>query len=942
MDPGASAQLFGRAGLIGVGNTRQTQRDFASLMGKTIADSGMFARSEQVMEGMVGQLERIASTQGRTASAGEMQSISAILGDLLKSPALRGGGAESVMGVAQRLGNGSDLAMAMMAYEGVTGGDLGKTLEIAYSDAMTPIGQLRGFEGTGITDTRADYMVRNVRRLSQGTGLDEGQFAANYFGVNPELYRQYAQTFDGKRLAEDDSGFRSWMGQMGLDPNQVNMGGIGTLADIYKNQGAAPGSAHINRLVSLAEEYRTNGQLKDQPELLEALNKASDPQQLQAVMAKIVGTVGAPKTEADLARQAQADLTTALGQVGEAINKLIPAIQNDLAPWVKKAAEYLRDIIDFFTADTEKQAAIKDQRQRDNRTMENWRELGWVDNEGHQTEQFGSDPWARDQYERIARERGIRRPATPTGTGAAADGTSVPNGQQPAYKSWNVAPPQAGNSGVTGSSATLAAQAALDPNAPGRNVLLDMIAAPESGGHYNAMYKAAGQTDIDLTGMTMDEIDALQTRMINERGGSAIGRYQYVQDTLRGLRKDMGIGGSEKFTPELQDRLATESMRRRGLLDWEAGTLPDADFQFNLSQEWAGLPKDASGLSYHHGFNGNRANLSHGRMQGYFSDARAARSATSAAPAAPVAAEPAVAPAPPVAAEPAVAPAPPVAAEPATAPAAPVAAEPALAPAPPVQPGTEGALASGRQQTWNNGQPIGWHGDVMDPRYSADNIGKMAQELGILRDEAYNRLEAEDLKNPNNLVPKATDQGVTATPSTTVSDTPAQGAPNAPEVPQHAQDLAVLAPRLGDNGPRQQVLPTTTINSEEAKAGLTPEQRARLDETLKAAEARDAAAKAAGKPAYDGIRDFGNRNGMGAMPDPMASPPPTPDPVVSMTNPTAANARVDGQVSVNINVAKDGKPVSESFRALSFGEPRVPGSGGTMPKNNRVEWSNTV
>ncbi len=808
------------------------------------------------------------------------------------------------MGVAERLGNGSDLGMAMMAYEEITGGDLGKTLEIAYADPMTPIGELPGFENTGITDTRSDYWVRLVRRLAAGSGLDEGQFAANYYNIPPELYRQYAKTFDGKRLAEEDNGFRAWMGQMGLDPNQVNMGGIGTLADIYQNQGAAPGSTHINRLVALAEEYRTNDQLKDQPELLKALNEANDPQQLQAVMAKIVGTVGAPKTEADLARQAQADLTTALGRVGDAINKLIPPIQEDLTPAVQKAAEYLSDIIDFFTADTEEQAAIKEQRRRDNNALANWRELGWIDEEGRQTVQFGSDPYARDQYERIARERGIARPDTPPGAAAGGNGVLLDDGQQPAYKRWNVAPPQAGNSGVTGSAAAVATQAALDPNAPGRNVLLDMIAAPESGGHYNAMYQEADQTDIDLTNMTMDEIDALQTQMIRERGGSAIGRYQYLQSTLRGLRTDMGIGGNEKFTPEMQDRLATESMRRRGLLDWEAGTLPDQDFQFNLSQEWAGLPKDASGLSFHHGFNGNRANLSHGRMQKYFADARASRSTTSAAPPAPVAAEPAV------------------------------------TLAPPVQPGTEGALASGRQPTWNNGQPIGWHGDVMDPRYSADNIGRMAQEWGISRDDAYNRLEAEDPKNPNNLVPKATDQGVTATPTTTVSDTPAQGAPNAPEVPKHAQDLAVLAPRLGDNGPRQQVLPTTTINPEETKAGMTPEQRARLDETLKAAEARDAAAKAAGKPAYDGIRDFGQREGV--RPDPPATPPPTPEPVITMVNPATPNPRVDGQVNVNINVAKDGKPVSETFRALSFSEPRVPGSGGTMPKNNRVEWSNTV
>ncbi|NCU21254.1 hypothetical protein EOM89_11145, partial [Candidatus Falkowbacteria bacterium] len=204
LDPNASAQMFGRAGLIGVGNSRQSQRDFAQLMGKTIADSGMFARSEQVMEGMVGQLERIASTQGRSASTAEMQNFGTILGELLKNPALRGGGADSIMGVAQRLGGGGDLAMAMMAYGGLAGGDLGKVIEIANSDAMTPIGQLKGFEGSGITDTRADYMVRLVRNLSRGTGLDEGQFAAMQFGVNPELYRQYAGVFDGKNRLQGD------------------------------------------------------------------------------------------------------------------------------------------------------------------------------------------------------------------------------------------------------------------------------------------------------------------------------------------------------------------------------------------------------------------------------------------------------------------------------------------------------------------------------------------------------------------------------------------------------------------------------------------------------------------------------------------------------------------------------------------------------------------
>jgi hypothetical protein len=71
-------------------------------------------------------------------------------------------------------------------------------------------------------------------------------------------------------------------------------------------------------------------------------------------------------------------------------------------------------------------------------------------------------------------------------------------------------------------------------------------------------------------------------------------------------------------------------------------------------------------------------------------------------------------------------------------------------------------------------------------------------------------------------------------------------------------------------------------------------------------------------------------------------PPRTPDLVLDQSMPRYPDARIDGQVAVNINVAKDGRPVSESFRALSFGEPRVQGSGGTMPRNNRVEWSHTV
>lgn len=85
----------------------------------------------------------------------------------------------------------------------------------------------------------------------------------------------------------------------------------------------------------------------------------------------------------------------------------------------------------------------------------------------------------------------------------------------------------------------------------------------------------------DLTSMTLDQIDALQGRMLahpdNHFNSSALGRYQIVRRTLRGLRGEMGLSGDELFDPSMQDRLATHLMGRRG--NSVAG----------LRNEWEGL-----------------------------------------------------------------------------------------------------------------------------------------------------------------------------------------------------------------------------------------------------------------------------------------------------------------------------------------------------------------
>jgi tape measure domain-containing protein len=107
----------------------------------------------------------------------------------------------------------------------------------------------------------------------------------------------------------------------------------------------------------------------------------------------------------------------------------------------------------------------------------------------------------------------------------------------------------------------------------GSNPMLDLIGRAEGtdrGRGYNETlaYGAFTGGNVNLTSMTLDDIDALQKRMLrhpdNNFNSSALGRYQIVRKTLLGLRKELGLSGDEKFTPELQDRLAKQLLKRRG------------------------------------------------------------------------------------------------------------------------------------------------------------------------------------------------------------------------------------------------------------------------------------------------------------------------------------------------------------------------------------------
>jgi hypothetical protein len=96
------------------------------------------------------------------------------------------------------------------------------------------------------------------------------------------------------------------------------------------------------------------------------------------------------------------------------------------------------------------------------------------------------------------------------------------------------------------------------------------------GGTLTGTYATNEQLQ-DQIADTVDEVRDLQADLVRSTGGSAVGRYQLLDDTLNGLIDRMGLIGNEPFTPTLQDRMALQLAWDAGMDDWfPAGPAPRA------------------------------------------------------------------------------------------------------------------------------------------------------------------------------------------------------------------------------------------------------------------------------------------------------------------------------------------------------------------------------
>ena len=119
--------------------------------------------------------------------------------------------------------------------------------------------------------------------------------------------------------------------------------------------------------------------------------------------------------------------------------------------------------------------------------------------------------------------------------------------------------------------------------------LLDFIGDVEAPQGYNQIYGKNKSAKLDK--MSLNEVIAFQRGRVKKGSkSSAVGRYQFLSKTLNSLKSELGLKGNEKFTPDLQDKLGMQLLKRRGYDDFKAGKIDSKQFANNLAKEWASMP----------------------------------------------------------------------------------------------------------------------------------------------------------------------------------------------------------------------------------------------------------------------------------------------------------------------------------------------------------------
>ena len=135
--------------------------------------------------------------------------------------------------------------------------------------------------------------------------------------------------------------------------------------------------------------------------------------------------------------------------------------------------------------------------------------------------------------------------------------------------------------------------------------LLDFIGNKESAGYddfWGGINNPIDYPPKRLSEMTIQEVLNWQESIDRKYNSEASGRYQFMEDTLRGYNNDSSAGpgrplytraelsAGDLFSPINQDKMAIVLIEGRGLTRFLDGKITREEFANNLASEWASLP----------------------------------------------------------------------------------------------------------------------------------------------------------------------------------------------------------------------------------------------------------------------------------------------------------------------------------------------------------------
>ena len=153
------------------------------------------------------------------------------------------------------------------------------------------------------------------------------------------------------------------------------------------------------------------------------------------------------------------------------------------------------------------------------------------------------------------------------------------------------------------------------------DILKDRIREGESGNDYGAMYsrdqEGFERGDEDITKMTINEVDKLQTDYLNyqtsigreDDKSAAMGAYQMLEP--KKVAEMMGLDPETTiFDKETQDMMSEYYLKYSGLEDFEAGKISAEEFNNRLAEQFASIETtDGKGVYDDDGMNKAKNNL---------------------------------------------------------------------------------------------------------------------------------------------------------------------------------------------------------------------------------------------------------------------------------------------------------------------------------------------